>query len=162
MLQGAVQIELPFGRFNLEFSERGLAKVCPAEPGAAILCSTFHAEALKPQPCVAWLMAYAQKNFQPVPLDLLDLSACSPFQREMLIELSRVPVGTTLSYGDLAERMGRPKAARAIGQALKSNPLPIILPCHRVVNHSGSLGGFVWGAQKKLEILQHEGHPSSL
>ena len=76
----------------------------------------------------------------------LDLSGWPPFTRKILEELRKVPFGATLTYGELAARAGYPRAARAVGQAMAANPLPIIIPCHRVVAADGRLGGYSGGA----------------
>jgi methylated-DNA-[protein]-cysteine S-methyltransferase len=75
----------------------------------------------------------------------LDLSGWPPFTRKILEELCKVPYGETLTYGELAARAGSPRAARAVGQAMAANPLPIIIPCHRVVAADGRLGGYSGG-----------------
>jgi methylated-DNA-[protein]-cysteine S-methyltransferase len=75
----------------------------------------------------------------------LDLSGWPPFTRKILEELRKVPYGETLTYGELAARAGCPRAARAVGQAMAANPLPIIIPCHRVVAADGRLGGYSGG-----------------
>lgn len=79
------------------------------------------------------------------------------FQRAVWAELRRVPYGTTVSYGELARRAGRPRAARAVGQAVGANPLPILLPCHRVLPGGGGLGGFGPGVDWKRRLLALEG-----
>lgn len=87
----------------------------------------------------------------------LDVDWLPPFQRSVLEELARVPYGRTETYGSLASRIGRPRAARAVGGALNRNPLPIVLPCHRVVGASGSLVGYAGGLQRKRALLALEG-----
>jgi len=87
----------------------------------------------------------------------LDLRAAAPFHREVLGELARVPYGETVTYGSLAARVGRPRAARAIGLAMNRNPIPIVLPCHRVVGSTGSLTGYAGGLDKKELLLRLEG-----
>jgi len=72
----------------------------------------------------------------------LDLSGCTPFRRRVYEIARTIPAGTTWTYGTLAERAGRPGAARAVGQAMASNPFPLIVPCHRVTGSSGWAGGF--------------------
>jgi methylated-DNA-[protein]-cysteine S-methyltransferase len=86
----------------------------------------------------------------------LDLRA-APFQESVLLELARVPFGEVATYGELARRIGRPGAARAVGGALNRNPIPIVLPCHRVVGTSGSLVGYAGGVDRKRLLLQLEG-----
>ena len=69
----------------------------------------------------------------------------TPFSRQVLKEVGRVPYGATASYGDIARRLGRPGAARAVGRAVATNPLPIVNPCHRIVGSDGSLTGYGGG-----------------
>lgn len=79
------------------------------------------------------------------------------FQRSVWQGLLQIPRGSTISYAELARRVGRPGAARAVGQALGSNPVPILLPCHRVVAADGTLGGFGGGLPMKKTLLMQEG-----
>ena len=79
------------------------------------------------------------------------------FQQSVLTELARVPYGEVTTYGALAGRIGKPRAARAVGGALNRNPVPIILPCHRVVGASGSLVGYAGGLERKQALLKLEG-----
>ena len=78
------------------------------------------------------------------------------FQREVLDELLRIPYGTTCSYSDIADRIGRPRAVRAVGAANGRNPIPIIIPCHRVIGASGDLTGFGGGLPVKEALLRLE------
>ncbi len=87
----------------------------------------------------------------------VDLETVQPFQRAVLTELARVPYGQTLTYGGLAERIGKPGAARAVGGALNRNPVPIVLPCHRVVGSGGRLVGYGGGLDRKRALLTLEG-----
>jgi methylated-DNA-[protein]-cysteine S-methyltransferase len=87
----------------------------------------------------------------------LDLRALPPFTMAVLRELARVPYGSTATYGELAARMGRPRAARAVGTVLNRNRIPIVLPCHRVVGASGSLVGYAGGLERKVALLELEG-----
>jgi methylated-DNA-[protein]-cysteine S-methyltransferase len=80
----------------------------------------------------------------------------TPFQREVWAELSRIPYGETISYGELARRVGRPKGPRAVGQANGRNPIPIIVPCHRVLASNG-IGGYGGGLACKRALLAVEG-----
>jgi len=85
-----------------------------------------------------------------------DLSQATPFQRAVWEETCSIPYGETRSYSWVAERLGRPKAQRAVGQALKHNPLPILIPCHRVIGSDGSLVGFGGGLELKRRLLELE------
>ncbi|MDQ6831025.1 MAG: methylated-DNA--[protein]-cysteine S-methyltransferase [Gemmatimonadota bacterium] len=81
----------------------------------------------------------------------------TPFQQRVWNELRAIPYGTTITYGELARRVGDVKASRAVGAANGRNPIPIIVPCHRVVGTNGSLTGFGGGMARKLWLLRHEG-----
>jgi methylated-DNA-[protein]-cysteine S-methyltransferase len=78
------------------------------------------------------------------------------FQQQVLAELQKIPYGTTTSYGDIARRIGRPKAVRAVGAANGRNPIPIVIPCHRVIGASGDLTGFGGGLPVKEALLRLE------
>ncbi len=96
---------------------------------------------------------------EPQDFDLaLDWSLTSGFHREVLRELaSGVPYGTVVGYGELAARVGRPEGAQAVGAAMGANPLPVVVPCHRVVESDGGLGGFGGGLETKRQLLALEG-----
>ena len=81
----------------------------------------------------------------------------TPFQREAWLALADIPYGQTVSYAEQARRLGRPDAVRAVGAANGRNPVPIVLPCHRVIGSDGSLTGFGGGLGVKRALLQHEG-----
>jgi methylated-DNA-[protein]-cysteine S-methyltransferase len=87
----------------------------------------------------------------------LDLRALQPFTVSVLRELARVPYGETTTYGALAARVGRPRAARAVGTVMNRNRIPIVLPCHRVVGSSGDLVGYAGGLERKIRLLELEG-----
>ncbi len=81
----------------------------------------------------------------------------TPFQLKVWAALRTIPFGVIYSYGELAEHIGAPKAVRAVGAANGRNPLPIVVPCHRVIGHDGSLTGFGGGLPVKRFLLDHEG-----
>jgi methylated-DNA-[protein]-cysteine S-methyltransferase len=87
----------------------------------------------------------------------LDVSRVPEFQRVVLEELVLVPYGQVTTYGALAARVGKPRAARAVGGAMHNNPIPIVLPCHRVIGASGSLTGYGGGLDRKRALLELEG-----
>lgn len=87
----------------------------------------------------------------------IDRRLMHPFAREVLAATSRVGYGRLATYGQIAARIGRPKAARAVGAALGSNPVPIVLPCHRVIGASGRLTGYAGGLDRKELLLALEG-----
>ena len=78
------------------------------------------------------------------------------FQRRVWAELRRIPFGETISYGELAGRIGKPTASRAVGAANGCNPAPVVVPCHRVVSHDGTLGGYGGGLPTKQALLDME------
>lgn len=89
---------------------------------------------------------------EKVPLDLHG----TPFQLEVWKEMLRIPAGRTRSYGEVARNIGRPKAFRAVAQACGANPIPVVVPCHRVVASNG-LGGYTGGIERKIFLLNAEG-----
>ncbi len=88
-----------------------------------------------------------------------DLRAATPFQRFVLQAAREVPRGQVATYAEIAKKIGKPKASRAVGQALRRNPIPIVIPCHRVVASDGTLGGYggKMGSQRKITLLRLEG-----
>ena len=91
--------------------------------------------------------------------DLPLAPAGTPFQLRVWQELRRIPFGQAVSYGEIARRIGLPKASRAIGQANHRNPIPILIPCHRVIAAHGGLGGYGGGTDLKIRLLELEGYP---
>lgn len=89
--------------------------------------------------------------------DLPLAAAGTPFQERVWEALRSIPFGHTTSYGEIAIRMGEPKAVRAVGAANGRNPIPIIVPCHRVIGANGDLTGFGGGIERKRWLLEHEG-----
>jgi O-6-methylguanine DNA methyltransferase len=92
--------------------------------------------------------------------DELDMSAASPFQKDVWQTTRSIPWGETRSYKWIAEQIGKPEAVRAAGHALGKNPLPIIIPCHRVIGSNGDLTGFSGGLGVKKQLLELEGIPT--
>ena len=88
-----------------------------------------------------------------LPIDL----RVAPFHADVLRELALVPYGRTETYGALAAKVGRPRAARAVGTVMNRNPIPIVLPCHRIVGANGSLTGYAGGLDIKRRLLELEG-----
>ncbi|MEY4516583.1 MAG: hypothetical protein RL180_929 [Pseudomonadota bacterium] len=112
------------------------------------------------------LLDYFAGEFDRINQLPIQLNNGTAFQQAVWLALRQIPVGTTVSYRELAEQINRPLAVRAVGQALKRNPLPIVLPCHRVIRQSGDLGGYSglsdMGQSRKRFLLWHEGaYPQS-
>ena len=94
-----------------------------------------------------------RKRFEVRP----DLSLVRGFNRSVLQHTARIPYGSVTTYGRMAAAAGSPRAARATGNALGSNPIPIVVPCHRVVHADGGLGGYTGGIERKVTLLRLEG-----
>ncbi len=92
-----------------------------------------------------------------LPLDIRGTA----FQERVWQALREIPPGTTVSYADIAKRIGSPKAMRAVAQACGANPIAVAIPCHRVVRRDGDISGYHWGAERKLALLQREANTSS-
>ncbi len=107
--------------------------------------------------CLQAILCYLKGepvNFEQIPIDW---DFVPPIHRSILLTLRKtVPLGQTITYGELAKRCGMPKAARLVGQAMAKNPVPILVPCHRVIRSDGSLGGFSGGITLKRKLLDLE------
>ena len=101
------------------------------------------------------LLAAGDRRSFDVELDLSGVT--SDFQRDVYERLREVPYGRVVSYGRIAEDIGKPDQARAVGQAVGANPIPIIIPCHRVIGSDGRLTGFSGGLAAKVSLLRLEG-----
>lgn len=104
-----------------------------------------------------WLDDYFKGTKKPFPWKLVKLTTGTEFEKKVWKELWKIPYGKTVSYKDIARKVGSPKAVRAVGQANKKNPFPIIIPCHRVIASDGSLGGYAYGVEMKIKLLRLEG-----
>lgn len=116
--------------------------------------------ALTPQRNPAGLTAALEAYFAGdlAAIDTLPVEAGgTPFQRSVWAALRGIACGTTVSYGEIARRIGQPGAMRAVGLANNANPIPIVVPCHRVIGADGSLVGFGGGLDRKRWLLDHEG-----
>jgi len=91
----------------------------------------------------------------------LDRRLMRGIARDVLAETARVPFGRTTTYGTIADKIGRPRASRAVGNALGSNPIPIVVPCHRVLRAGGDVGGYAGGPERKRRLLRLEGSLSA-
>jgi len=106
---------------------------------------------------VRWLEAYCEGCKVEADLDWIDLSGATDFERRVYGELLGIGFGGLITYGELGRRSGFPGAARAVGRAMGRNPVPIFIPCHRVVRSDWGLGGFGAGIEWKERLLTHEG-----
>jgi methylated-DNA-[protein]-cysteine S-methyltransferase len=88
----------------------------------------------------------------------IDWDVMDDFQKRVLTLTAEIPCGSVLTYGEVATRLGKPGAARAVGRALAHNPVPVVIPCHRVISSTGELRGYIGGMEKKAILLELEGH----
>jgi methylated-DNA-[protein]-cysteine S-methyltransferase len=133
------------GLRRLEFEKNGKPKVPEAEWTKD---ETYFAEPLRQ------LEAYFDGSLREFDMPLAPEG--TPFQREVWQALCEIPYGTTISYGELANRIDRPNAFRAVGAANGRNPISIVIPCHRVIGANGTLTGFGGGLPTKRHLLTHE------
>jgi methylated-DNA-[protein]-cysteine S-methyltransferase len=151
------RVETPIGTLTLAGSDTGLREVWfagQAPPRAADAAGPASARPPVLDAAAAQLDEYfaGQRTAFDLPLDVRG----PYFQRQAWLALASIPYGSTVSYGEQARRIGYPGAARAVGAANARNPLPVILPCHRVIGANGSLTGFGGGLGTKRWLLEHE------
>jgi methylated-DNA-[protein]-cysteine S-methyltransferase len=155
--------DTPIGTLLLAATERGLCRIVyDAEPEQELdfLARTFGVRVLRSSlpvdPARRQLDEYFEHRRETFELPL-DLRLVADFNRRVLGELARVPYGEVVTYGELAARAARPRAARAVGTVMNRNPLPIVLPCHRVIGANGKLVGYGGGLHRKEALLRLEG-----
>ena len=150
----------PFGPITVVESERGVVRIDFAEPDLERFARRFGKSARferRSRLSATTELAEYFRGRRRVFAASLDLSHETPFREKVLRALARVGYGELVTYGELAARVGKPKASRAVGVAMATNPIPIIVPCHRVVAADGSLGGFSAGLELKRRLHAHEG-----
>jgi methylated-DNA-[protein]-cysteine S-methyltransferase len=155
--------DTPIGPLLLAVTEQGLCRISfDPEPDREVddLARTFGVRVLKAprevDPVRRELDEYFEGRRRAFDLPI-DLRGRTGFAREILDRLARVPYGQVTTYGTLAAQAGKPRAARAVGTIMNRNPIPIVLPCHRVVGANGSLTGYGGGLERKEQLLQLEG-----
>jgi methylated-DNA-[protein]-cysteine S-methyltransferase len=156
-------VDSPVGPLLVAATEQGLLRISfDADPEAQLerLARIAGRRILRApravDPVRRELDEYFEQRRQHFDLDI-DLRGATPFTAHVLEELALVPYGQTATYGELAGRVGRPRAARAIGMIMNHNPIPIVLPCHRIVGSNGSLVGYGGGLERKEQLLRLEG-----
>ena len=158
------EIDSPVGSLLLAATPRGLVRVTfPVEPHEKVLeqlAATISPRVLESPAKLDEARRELDRYFEGRLRDFelpLDWRLTRGFYRKVLRATSRIPYGQTRSYSEVAKRAGSPRAVRATGTALGSNPLPIIVPCHRVLRSGGALGGYGGGIEVKQTLLELEG-----
>lgn len=153
----------PIGRVFVAASEAGLVRVSFRRSEASFVTELRRrlGADVMPSPArtaavVRQLRAYFAGERRAFDLRL-DLRHVTPFQRRVLTAAAAVPAGQVVSYGEIARRIGQPRGSRAVGRALGCNPVPIVVPCHRVVAAGGRIGGYTGGLGIKRALLRLEG-----
>jgi O-6-methylguanine DNA methyltransferase len=152
-------VDTPIGPRTIAFNDHGVVLISAAVDAEAFT-EAFRRRrgnrALRParRPPRGVVTALRTGRGRTVPTDLRSLSE---FQRQVLAAARDIPAGEVRPYQWIAERIGRPKAVRAVGTALGTNPVPLIIPCHRVIRGDGQCGGYVFGGDQKEALLRSEG-----
>jgi methylated-DNA-[protein]-cysteine S-methyltransferase len=167
--------ETPLGACGIAWKEQGSSRIPPVvtffqlPEGTRSMTDTRIAErsggrkARVPPPLIAGIIRKIQMHLQGDAQDFMDtavdLAGAGPFARQVYEAARKIPAGRTRTYGEIAKEMNRPTAARAVGQALGRNPVPLIIPCHRVLAACGKAGGFSahGGVGTKAKLLEIEG-----
>jgi methylated-DNA-[protein]-cysteine S-methyltransferase len=151
-------VDSPVGELFVAATDRGLCRISYHPDGMEdVLARTFGPRVMRSP--LDEIRRELDEYFEGTRRDFdlpLDVRV-APFHADVLEELARVPYGRTDTYGSLAAKVGRPRAARAVGTVMNRNPIPIVLPCHRIVGSNGSLTGYAGGLDVKLRLLQLEG-----
>lgn len=152
----------PFGRLLVAVTERGVCSVRMADADAALekdLRAEFPEATIERadknlRSTVQKILSHLTNNEPHLDLPL-DIRATA-FQRQVWEKLRAIPYGQTVSYAEVAKSLGKPGAVRAVGRACATNPVALVIPCHRVVREDKSLGGYRWGLDRKEKLLAHE------
>ena len=161
-------LDSPIGKLHVGFKENRITfiAICRGESLDKICAQVeqrLRRSVVRTQP-PAWLTATINAFFKTWRLDAdhVDLSDLTPFEQAALTAAAQIPPGETRSYAWVAEAIGRPKAARAVGQAMARNPIPLLFPCHRVVDSEGNLHNYGYGLEMKAKLLNMEGYQSTV
>jgi len=155
-------VSSPLGRLLVGATERGISALYLGETEshleAALKKEYPRAEILRDRNGLeGWVgKILAHLRGREPQLDLPTDVQATAFQRRVWEELRRIPYGTTRTYSEVARAIGRPKAIRAVARACATNPVSVVVPCHRVVREDGNLAGYRWGLNRKQALIEHE------
>ncbi len=150
----STQIATPVGCLHLTGDDIGLRTVAFCRGAHPVSVARFIPDPSLIGDAIRQLRAYFAGELENFDLPLAPEG--TPFQRKVWDELCKIPYGETISYGELAKRIGNPNASRAVGLANGSNPIPIVIPCHRVIGSNGQLTGYGGGLPIKEKLLALE------
>jgi methylated-DNA-[protein]-cysteine S-methyltransferase len=153
-------LKTPLGQLALVADERGRLHAVGFTTGHARMHDFIGVEATKKAKDPHGLTSALERYFDGELSAIEDLTVAfdgTEFQRSVWRALTAIPCGQTRSYADVARKIGRPKAVRAVGLANGSNPIGIVVPCHRVIGANGTLTGYGGGLERKRWLLRHEG-----
>jgi methylated-DNA-[protein]-cysteine S-methyltransferase len=156
-------MEGPIGDLWMAVTEKGLMRVSFAQDETSFITEVHErtrTEVIRSSEKLAGIVAELKEYFSGTRSRFdfaIDLSLVTPFQRRVLQAAANIPIGQVITYGELAGRIGQPQASRAVGQALGRNPVPVVIPCHRIVGGGGGIGGYTGGLHIKRKLLQIEG-----
>ena len=159
---GYTVVSCPLGRLLMAATERGVSAVYLGDDDGVLEAALakeypaaeIHRDDVRLRHWVEEIVNHLSNHHPHLDLPL-DVQATA-FQRRVWQELQAIPYGSTRSYREVAEALGRPSASRAVARACATNPVSIIVPCHRVVRGDGSLGGYRWGLNRKRDLLEQE------
>jgi len=158
----------PLGRLLVGATERGISAIYLGKDDAPLEAelreeyprAEIHRDRNGMQEWVGQILEHL-RGHQP-NLDLPTDVQATAFQRRVWQELRKIPYGTTRTYSQVARAIGQPSAIRAVARACATNPVSVVVPCHRVVREDGNLAGYRWGVERKRELLEHEAGQASL
>ncbi|MFO1488360.1 MAG: methylated-DNA--[protein]-cysteine S-methyltransferase [Verrucomicrobiota bacterium] len=151
-------IETDHGTFQAAYSHNGLATLdFPGRKPAASSSAEVSKEVRQWHKLTTRALSAVLSGRAAAKLPPLDMSAGTDFQRQVWRAMQRIRTGQTRGYAEIAREIGRPKAVRAVGGACGANPIPVLVPCHRVLAANRRLGGFSGGIEWKIKLLAREG-----
>jgi O-6-methylguanine DNA methyltransferase len=154
------KVESPIGELVIEVSPRGVCRITfgdDEDGSGAIVVGPSVTEARGSHGAARALRRYFAGDLRALGDVAVDVAG-TPFQLRVWEVLRSIAPGRVLSYADVAKRIGQPRGFRAVGLANRSNPVPLLIPCHRVIAADGSIGGYAPGVDRKVWLLRHEGY----